>query len=137
MTRDASAHSVARLLILGAMAALFFSSTFVLNRAMSLDGGPWVWSASLRYAFMLPILLLWTLASGGPRAVAEALRLFGRNPLFWTLAGSVGFGFALGDASAHGRVDVDRGLHLFLTHLLRVRLSVLLEDLRVLMSQEQ
>ncbi len=59
---------MARLILLGAMAALFFSSTFVLNRAMSLDGGHWVWSASLRYAFMLPILLAWTAASGGPRA---------------------------------------------------------------------
>lgn len=81
-----------RTILLGALAALFFSATFILNRAMSLEGGHWLWSASLRYAFMLPILLLWTLASGGPRAVAEALRLFGRNPLFWTLAGSVGFG---------------------------------------------
>ena len=92
MTRDASAHSVARLLILGAMAALFFSSTFVLNRAMSLDGGPWVWSASLRYAFMLPILIAWTLASGGVRGLRDTLALFAAHPLFWTLAGSVGFG---------------------------------------------
>ena len=81
-----------RLVVLGAMAALFFSSTFVCNRAMSLDGGPWVWTACLRYAFMLPILLAWTLLSGGPKAVGEALRLFARNPVFWTLAGSVGFG---------------------------------------------
>ncbi|MYL84674.1 multidrug resistance efflux transporter family protein [Desulfovibrio aerotolerans] len=83
---------MARTILLGALAALFFSSTFILNRAMSLEGGHWVWSACLRYAFMLPILLLWTVATGGPKAVVEALRLFGRNPLFWTLAGSVGFG---------------------------------------------
>ncbi|EFL50203.1 conserved hypothetical protein [Solidesulfovibrio fructosivorans JJ]] len=83
---------MARLIWLGAMAALFFSSTFVLNRAMSLEGGHWVWSASLRYAFMLPILLAWTLASGGPKALREAFGLFGRNPVFWTLAGSIGFG---------------------------------------------
>ncbi len=74
------------------MAALFFSSTFVLNRAMSLEGGPWVWSAGLRYAFMLPILAVWTLASGGPRALGATLRLFAEHPVFWTLAGSVGFG---------------------------------------------
>ena len=37
-------------------------------------------------------LLAWTLLSGGPKAVGEALRLFARNPVFWTLAGSVGFG---------------------------------------------
>jgi drug/metabolite transporter (DMT)-like permease len=81
-----------RTILLGALAALFFSATFILNRAMSLEGGHWLWSASLRYAFMLPVLVLWTLASGGPKALAEALALFARNPLFWTLAGSVGFG---------------------------------------------
>lgn len=81
-----------RLVLLGALAALFFSSTFVLNRAMSLAGGHWVWSACLRYAFMLPILLAWTLAAGGPGGVGQAFRLFGRNPVFWTLAGSIGFG---------------------------------------------
>ena len=55
---------MARTVLLGALAALFFSSTFILNRAMSLEGGHWVWAASLRYAFMLPILVLWTLATG-------------------------------------------------------------------------
>ena len=83
---------MARLVFLGALAALFFSSTFVLNRAMSLSGGPWVWSAALRYAFMLPILLAWTLASGGPAALGQAFALFRKNPVFWTLAGSIGFG---------------------------------------------
>lgn len=83
---------MARLIVLGALAALFFSSTFVLNRAMSLSGGPWVWTASLRYAFMLPILLVWTAAAGGRGALADALRLFGRNPVFWIVSGSIGFG---------------------------------------------
>jgi len=83
---------MARLIVLGALAALFFSSTFILNRAMSLDGASWVWSASLRYAFMLPLLLVWTLVSGGPTAVRQAFVLFWKNPLFWTLAGSIGFG---------------------------------------------
>jgi drug/metabolite transporter (DMT)-like permease len=83
---------MARLLVLGALAALFFSSTFVLNRAMSLSGGPWVWTASLRYAFMLPILLIWTAAAGGRPALAEAFRLFWRHPVFWIVSGSIGFG---------------------------------------------
>ncbi len=82
---------MAKLVLLGALAALFFSSTFVLNRAMSLAGGHWAWTACLRYAFMLPILLAWT-ALSGRAALAEALALFCRNPLFWTLAGSIGFG---------------------------------------------
>jgi hypothetical protein len=41
-----------RLLGAGLLAALFFSSTFILNRAMSLEGGHWVWSAALRYGWM-------------------------------------------------------------------------------------
>lgn len=81
-----------RLVWLGALAAFFFSATFVLNRSMSLAGGHWVWSASLRYAFMLPILLAWTLGTGGPRSVGRALGLFAAHPVFWTLAGSIGFG---------------------------------------------
>jgi len=40
---------IPRLLWLGLLAAALFSITFVLNRAMSLEGGHWVWSASLRY----------------------------------------------------------------------------------------
>jgi drug/metabolite transporter (DMT)-like permease len=81
-----------RLIVLGALAALFFSSTFILNRAMSLSGGHWFWSASLRYAFMLPILLAWTLVSGGPASLTQSFGLFRRNPVFWTLAGTIGFG---------------------------------------------
>jgi len=81
-----------RLVWLGALAALFFSSTFVLNRSMSLAGGHWVWTASLRYAFMLPILLVWTAVAGGRAALTEALTLFRRHPVFWIVSGSIGFG---------------------------------------------
>ena len=45
-----------RLVLTGILAALFFSSTFVLNRAMSLEGGHWLWTASLRYGWMLILL---------------------------------------------------------------------------------
>ena len=41
---------MARLLSIGLLAAFFFSSTFVLNRAMSLGGGHWVWSVYTPYA---------------------------------------------------------------------------------------
>jgi drug/metabolite transporter (DMT)-like permease len=80
-----------RIILAGTLAALFFSSTFVLNRAMSLEGGHWVWSASLRYFWMLALL------GGGlfvfRRALlAESLRLYARHWAFWTLAGGVGFG---------------------------------------------
>ncbi|ARJ39214.1 hypothetical protein SporoP8_10250 [Sporosarcina ureae] len=43
---------------IGVLSALFFAVTFVLNRSMELDGGSWMWSASLRYFFMVPFLVV-------------------------------------------------------------------------------
>lgn len=81
-----------RILIVGVLASLFFSSTFVLNRAMSLEGGHWVWSASLRYFWMLAILGVWLVVTGKGRLGLDALRLYRKHFLFWTMAGCVGFG---------------------------------------------
>ncbi|WP_449242593.1 DMT family transporter [Desulfovibrio sp.] len=81
-----------RALLLGVLSAFFFSSTFVLNRAMSLEGGHWAWTAALRYAYMLLMLLAWlgiTRQGAVLRGVRDALR---SRPLFWMLTGSVGFG---------------------------------------------
>src|SRR5690625_7457289 len=47
-----------RAILIGIIAALFFSVTFILNRSMELAGGSWVWRASLRFIFMLPLLLI-------------------------------------------------------------------------------
>jgi drug/metabolite transporter (DMT)-like permease len=82
-----------RLILIGLLAGLFFSSTFILNRVMSLEGGHWVWSASLRYAYMILLLAIWFLIFKGPAALGQVVRLFFSNWAFWTLAGSVGFGF--------------------------------------------
>ncbi|HLS59711.1 MAG TPA: multidrug resistance efflux transporter family protein, partial [Virgibacillus sp.] len=38
-----------RAILIGIIAALFFSVTFILNRSMELAGGSWAWSASLRF----------------------------------------------------------------------------------------
>lgn len=84
--------SAARLAALGLLAALFFSSTFVLNRAMSLSGGHWVWTAALRYGWTILILVLWLPASGRAGLLAEVLAEYRRHPGFWTLAGAVGCG---------------------------------------------
>ena len=81
-----------RLILTGILAALFFSSTFVLNRAMSLEGGHWLWTASLRYGWMLVLLCIWLGVTGrGPLGI-QALQLFRKHWAFWTIAGSVGFG---------------------------------------------
>ena len=82
-----------RLILIGLLAGLFFSSTFILNRIMSLDGGHWVWSASLRYGYMILFLLAWFVLFKGPSELKKVLRVFFRNWVFWTLAGTIGFGF--------------------------------------------
>ncbi len=79
-------------MLVGALAALFFSSTFVLNRAMSLGGGPWFWTAALRYGWMIVLLCGGYLLLGRGRALADIFRLFARHWRFWSLTGSIGFG---------------------------------------------
>jgi drug/metabolite transporter (DMT)-like permease len=81
-----------RLLAIGILSATFFSSTFVLNRAMSLQGGHWVWTASLRYGYMLVMLCLWLLVTGQVTVLTGAFREYFKHWLFWTIAGSTGFG---------------------------------------------
>lgn len=46
------------LLIIGLIAALFFSATFLINRAISLDGGHWYFSASLRFLYTVFFIAL-------------------------------------------------------------------------------
>lgn len=83
---------MSRLLGAGLLAALFFSSTFILNRAMSLDGGHWVWSASLRYLWMTAFLVAGPILIGRGQLLLDALRLFRRHWRFWLVAGTIGFG---------------------------------------------
>lgn len=81
-----------RLVLIGICSALFFSSTFVLNRAMSLQGGHWIWTASLRYFYMFFMLSLWLVLSGKSRLLKGVFTAFRSNWCLWTMAGSIGFG---------------------------------------------
>ncbi|MBI5298653.1 MAG: multidrug resistance efflux transporter family protein [Chloroflexi bacterium] len=81
-----------RLIALGSLAALFFSSTFVLNRAMSLQGGHWAWTSSLRFGFMLVFLAALLLITQGKKALVAVKDVFLQHWCFWILAGSIGFG---------------------------------------------
>ena len=80
------------LIALGLLSGLFFSSTFVLNRLMSLEGGHWVWSASLRYLFMILFLLIVIRLFQGKKTLLGVLKLFYAHWFFWSVAGSIGFG---------------------------------------------
>jgi drug/metabolite transporter (DMT)-like permease len=81
-----------RLLGIGILSAFFFSSTFVLNRAMSLAGGSWVWTASLRYFYTLLLLAGWLLVTGQGRQLRAILASYRRHWCFWSMAGGIGFG---------------------------------------------
>lgn len=81
-----------RLILIGSLAALFFSSTFVINRALSLQGGHWAWTSSLRFGFMLIFLLAIILIRDGKKALSDVKDVFLKHLLFWVIAGSIGFG---------------------------------------------
>lgn len=81
-----------RLITLGVLASLFFSSTFVLNRSMSLAGGHWAWTSSLRFGYMLIFLVLLLWATQGRKALTQVWRVYRQHWGFWTVAGSIGFG---------------------------------------------
>lgn len=78
-----------KVMLIGILAALFFSVTFVLNRAMELDGGSWVWSASLRFFFMLPMLLI---IVGYQKNVKPVIQHMRKQPVPWLVWSTVGFG---------------------------------------------
>lgn len=73
----------------GLLASMFFALTFLLNRSMNIGGGYWLWGASLRYLFMLP--MLWLLLKKGSRDRA-VLREICARPIPWFLWSTVGFG---------------------------------------------
>ena len=82
-----------RLILLGVLSGAFFSSTFILNEVMSVSGGHWLWSASLRYFFMILFLALILFFQGGIQRLIDIYKLFMENYLFWTISGTIGFGF--------------------------------------------
>ena len=66
-----------------------FAFTFIFNRSMNLGGGYWLWSAALRYLFMLPILWCIVQKRKETKAVLMDIR---ENPVCWILWSTVGFG---------------------------------------------
>ncbi|WP_338751687.1 multidrug resistance efflux transporter family protein [Bacillus sp. FJAT-52991] len=78
-----------RPIVLGVLSAFFFAFTFVLNRLMEVDGGHWMWSASLRYIFMVPLLLIVVAARKGLNPLFQEMK---KHPSSWLLWSIVGFG---------------------------------------------
>ncbi|MGE7091143.1 DMT family transporter [Lysinibacillus sp. NPDC048646] len=75
---------------LGILASLFFAVTFILNHAMEMQGGSWLWSASLRYFFMLPFLLVIVFYRKGFTQLSGEMKA---QPISWLLWSFVGFVF--------------------------------------------
>ena len=80
------------LIFLGLLSSAFFSATFILNRAMSLSGGHWVWTSSLRFVHMFFLLIILIAVTKGVNYLLDVTKVFLRNLTFWLLAGSIGFG---------------------------------------------
>lgn len=57
---------------------------------MNLDGGSFLWSAALRFIFMLPLMYILVRFSGGMQPVLRHIR---RYPVPWLLYSTIGFGF--------------------------------------------
>ncbi len=81
-----------KLIAIGLLSGMFFSSTFILNRVMSLEGGHWVWSACLRYMYMVLFLILSVPIFQGRGTLRRIFRLFYQHWKFWVVSGSIGFG---------------------------------------------
>lgn len=75
--------------LIGIGAAFFFAFTFVLNASMESSGGHWIWSASLRYFFMVPFLLLIVVSRKNLSNLITEMR---KNLMPWFLWSFVGFG---------------------------------------------
>lgn len=81
-----------KLILLGLLAGALFSSTFILNEAMSSAGGHWFWSASLRYLFMWLMLTVIITMQHGFGRIRALTTIFFAHWKFWCITGSIGFG---------------------------------------------
>lgn len=76
-------------IIIGIVAAFFFAFTFVLNASMEASGGSWIWSASLRYIFMIPFLLAIVFFRKNLKPLFTEMKA---RPKAWFIWSFIGFG---------------------------------------------
>jgi len=75
-------------IVVGVLAAVCFSVTFVVNRALALHAGHWAWSGSLRYFLSVPMLLGIVAISNETDSLRRTLRQMWHAWFTW---GTVGF----------------------------------------------
>lgn len=66
-----------------------FSSTYIINRLVSLGNADWRWNASLRHFIMLFVLGIVLLCQ---KKLGHVIQVIAKNPWKWLLWGTVGFG---------------------------------------------
>lgn len=76
-------------ILLGILSSFFFAFTFILNHEMNISGVNWLWSASLRYLFMFPILLIFMILKN---QTSKVLKHIASKPIIWLIWSTVGFG---------------------------------------------
>ncbi|MET0935468.1 MAG: multidrug resistance efflux transporter family protein [Luteibacter sp.] len=91
-----------RAVAIALLSALFFTLTYVLNRAVVAGGGHWQWAVILRYLFTLPMLAVVLPFQGGPGGLPGELRMHARTWLIWSSVGFVLFGLPLTWAASSG-----------------------------------
>lgn len=84
------------------LSALFFTLTYVLNRAVVSGGGHWQWAVILRYLITLPLLAVVLPFQGGLGKLPHELRTHTRTWLGWSTVGFVLFGVPLTWAASSG-----------------------------------
>ncbi|WP_442593854.1 DMT family transporter [Neobacillus sp. D3-1R] len=89
-------------ILIGILASIFFGVTFILNRSMELSGGSWLWSSSLRFIFMLPILFLIVLIRKNLTQVMKEILKQPAQWLIWSFMGFVLFYAPITYAAAYG-----------------------------------
>lgn len=76
-------------ILLGVLSSFFFAFTFILNHEMNISRGSWIWSSSLRYLLMFPMLLIFMFLKNGTYKVIKHIT---SNPSRWLIWSTVGFG---------------------------------------------
>jgi drug/metabolite transporter (DMT)-like permease len=85
-----NSHSF-KAIALGCLAALFFSSTYIVNSFLSANGGHWAWTAGLRTFFLMLLLVVLLKVQGQLKHLLQVMR---KQLWVWAIWGNIAFGVA-------------------------------------------
>lgn len=91
-----------RAVMVALLSSLFFTFTYVLNRAMVEGGGHWAWMVSLRFMITLPLLAMALPFLGGFASLSGELKRHAGTWLWWSTIGFGLFGVCLTWAASSG-----------------------------------